>query len=128
MISKTFNVRMALLTLITLITLNGCFYDEGITEPIPEETIISYSLDIQPLFNTHCISCHPLIATNPDLTKDNSYEAITSDNYIVPNNLEASILYQKLMGKPDIMPPSGPLPQKDIDLVKKWIEQGALNN
>ena len=53
--------------------------------------------------------------------------SVSSAN-VVSKDLDASILYQKLLGKPNVMPPSGPLPQKEIDLFKKWIEQGALNN
>lgn len=121
-------VLRTLATLLSLLTLAGCFYDEGLTEALPEDTIISYSLDIQPIFNSNCTSCHPLIISTPDLTNDNSYDAIIMNNYIVPKDLDASILYQKLLGKPNVMPPSGPLPQNEIELVKKWIVQGALDN
>ncbi len=115
-------------TLLSLLMLTGCFYDEGLDETLPEDTVVSYSLDIQPIFDNNCISCHPLIISTPDLTEDNSYDEVISKNYIVPKNLEASILYQKLIGNPNVMPPSGPLPKKEIELVKEWIEQGALNN
>lgn len=117
-----------LATLFSLLILTSCFYDEGLVEAIPEDTIVSYSIDIQPIFSASCTSCHPLIISAPDLTNENSYDAIIMGNYVVSKDLDASILYQKLLGKPNVMPPSGPLPQKEIDLFKKWIEQGALNN
>ena len=126
--TRTSNVFRTLATLLALLLLSSCFYDEGLAETIAEETIVSYSLDIQPIFNTNCTSCHPLIVSAPDLTSDNSYDAIMMDNYIVSKDLDASILFQKLLGKPNVMPPSGPLPQKEIDLVKTWIAQGALDN
>jgi len=128
MMTKKSNIPQKLAILLFLLSLVSCFYDEGISEVIPEDSVISYSLDIQPIFDNNCTLCHPLITANPDLTKINSYDAITSDNYIVPEDLDASLLYQKLIGNPNVMPPSGPLPKKEIDLVKTWIEQGALNN
>lgn len=126
--TKTSNIFRTPATLLSLLILTGCFYDESLDETLPEDTVVSYSLDIQPIFDNNCISCHPLIVSPPDLTEDNSYDAVISNNYIVPKDLDASILYQKLKGNPNIMPPSGPLPKKEIDLVKEWIEQGALNN
>lgn len=112
----------------SLLILASCYYDEDIDEAILDNTIVSYTADIQTIFNNNCTSCHPLIAPAPDLTDGISYTSITTKNYVVPNDLDKSILYQKLIGNPNVMPPSGPLPQKEIDLVKKWIEQGALNN
>ncbi len=125
---KTFHIFRTLATLLSFLILTGCFYDEGLDETLPEDILVSYSLDIQPIFDNNCISCHPLIISVPDLTEDNSYDAVISNNYIVPKDLEASTLYQKLKGKPNVMPPSGALPKIEIDLVKEWIEQGALNN
>lgn len=122
---KDFSIMV---TLLSLLLFSGCFYDEGLAEIIPEDTIVSYAFDIQPIFDANCTSCHPLVISTPDLTSGNSYEAIMMENYIISKDEDGSILYQRLLGKPNLMPPSGPLPQLEIDLVKKWIEQGALNN
>ncbi len=122
------NVLRTLVVLSSLLILAGCYYDEVIEEIIPEDTIVSFSAEIQPIFNTNCTSCHPLIVAAPNLTEDNSYYAVLTGNYIVSKDLNASILYQRLIGQPSVMPPSGPLPKNKIELVKKWIEQGALNN
>lgn len=111
---------------ILLFTLSGCFYDEGLPPAPPDN--VSFAFDIQPIFTTHCTSCHPTLVTPPDLTTGNSYNSITNGVYIIANDIDASVLYQRLLGNPGIMPPSGSLPASEINLVKSWIEQGALNN
>lgn len=109
-----------------LFSMLGCYYDEP--EEIDPDKVVSYSTDIQPIFDASCISCHPLLQSPPDLTAGNSYSSIISNDLIVPNDLDASVLYQRLLGNPTIMPSSGSLPSTEIELVKIWIEQGALNN
>ncbi len=121
------SIRLATMPMLMLF-LTGCYYDTIVEEQIPADKTVSYSLDIQPIFTNNCIACHPAITADPNLTKDNSYSSITNGVYIVPEDLDASLLYQRLLSNPTVMPPSGALPSTDINLVKKWIEQGALNN
>jgi hypothetical protein len=52
---------------------------------------------------------------------------------VVPGDPDASFLIQKLegpeAGEGDQMPDSGdPLPQEVIDVIRQWIEDGALDN
>ncbi|MGB5554148.1 MAG: hypothetical protein WBM83_05765 [Flavobacteriaceae bacterium] len=120
-------LHRASLTLITLF-LASCYYDEILDEELPEDTVVSFSLDIQPIFTNNCIACHPDLEPAIDLRKGTSYTSIVNGVYIVPDSLDASVLYQRLLGNPSIMPASGSLPSADIKLVQRWIEQGALNN
>ena len=106
---------------------NSCYYDVADAEIDPDE-IISYSADIQPIFNNHCTSCHPDLAANPDLSEGNSYNSITNGTYIIPEDPEGSLLFQRLLGNPSIMPPSGSLSASEIATIRTWIEQGALDN
>lgn len=116
---------------ILMLSLTNCYYDEVIEiEDIPANTAISFSNDIQPIFNTNCVSCHPSVS-DPDLTEGNSYTflTVTDPDMVVPNDADGSELYQRLLGiGGGIMPPSGALSDADISLVKNWINQGALNN
>ncbi|EAR00261.1 hypothetical protein [Maribacter sp. HTCC2170] len=124
---KVLRSTLVKLSLISLgFSFFGCYYDEP--EEIDSSTIVSFTTDIQPIFNASCISCHPLIQAVPDLTEGNSYNSIVTNEMIKANDLEASVLYQRLIGNPTIMPSSGSLPSTEINLVKIWIEQGALNN
>jgi hypothetical protein len=120
------SIGHVILTVMAL-CLSGCYYDE-VSERIPDDTIVSFKTDIQPIFTTNCTACHPSPVSSPDLTGDNSYNSITNGVYIVPNDAEASLLYRRLLGNPSVMPPSGSLPSSEIALLKTWIEQGALNN
>lgn len=109
----------------------SCYYDEmppDAVVPIPD--VVSYSKDIQPLWNESCISCHKPGATAPDLTTANSYSALTTNNkYVIPGSAETSKLHKSLMGDgAAIMPTSGKWSDSKIALVDKWINAGALNN
>ncbi len=117
--------------LILLLSLSSCYYDEEVV--IPEVVLdpvedVSFANEIQPIFTEFCAACHPGVAP-PDLTEGNSYAAIINGD-IVPNDLIASLLYQTLIttDSNELMPPGGALSNEDINLVKSWIEQGALDN
>jgi hypothetical protein len=110
--------------------LGSCYYD---TFPEEEEgpapTDVSYSQDIQPLWNNDCTSCHPRLA-QPDLTEANSYNSLISGDYVVKGNADASVLYQSLLGSNGVslMPTSGQWPIQSIKKVETWINEGAENN
>jgi hypothetical protein len=109
----------------------SCYYDEMPPEAviiIPET--VSYSKDVQPLWDQDCISCHKPNATAPDLTSANSYSALTANNkYVIPGNAAGSKIHKSLVGDgAAIMPTSGKWSDSKIALVDKWITAGALNN
>ena len=122
--------KAAVITL--MLSLSSCYYDEIVEEippEIPEDVVVSFETDIQPIFTASCASCHPTIAP-PDLTVGNSYNSIINDGYIVKGDPDASILYQTLIttNAQELMPPNNPLPNSEINKIKTWIERGALDN
>ncbi len=109
----------------------SCYYDEMPPEaviPLPES--VSYSKDIQPLWDQDCISCHSPGTAAPDLTVANSHKALTTNNkYVIPGNALTSILHNSLVGEGALqMPPTQKWSDSKIALVDKWIKDGALNN
>ena len=117
---------------VLMLSLSSCYYDEAIeivVPDIPEEEVVSYATDIQPIFTDKCAACHPTVAP-PDLTVGNSYDAIINGGFIVPNDLNASVLYQTLItsNSNELMPPADALPASEIKLIETWIERGALDN
>ncbi len=115
------------------LVINSCYYDAIVDddfEPVePEDGTpeVSYQADIIPLW-VQCVGCHN--GTEPPDLRDNvSYNELLN-GYVVPGNAEASILYKSLLGIDGIslMPPGAIWPDEKIDLVKDWINQGALNN
>jgi mono/diheme cytochrome c family protein len=97
----------------------------------PTPGVISFSADVFPIFEQKCVSCHGTLggwdATN--------YAAVmTSGDHapvIIPGDVESSLLAQKLLGTQStgaIMPPSGKLPDSEIQVILDWIAAGAPEN
>ena len=104
--------------------------NEGDEVEIPE--VVSYQMDIQPLFDSSCINCH---GNNGELSLSsyqNTMKGGKSGATVIPNNGKASLLITKLNGTASgqRMPPEPgkPLSETKIALVTKWINQGAKNN
>ena len=110
----------------------SCYYDEMPPEPsTPIPDVVSYSKDIQPLWDQSCVSCHSPGKDAPDLTAVNSYNALLANNkYVIPGNVVGSKLHKSLIGDGvSIMPPPGfSWSDSKTTLVDKWINDGALNN
>jgi hypothetical protein len=107
----------------------SCYYDTVLEEEIiPPPDDVSYQNDIQPLWNTDCVSCHNGVIP-PDYREDFSY-ASNLNGYVVPFKPEESILYKSLLGIDGVslMPPDAKWSENKINLVKAWIEQGAKDN
>jgi hypothetical protein len=110
--------------------------------PCLPDTTISFSCDIQPIFDRSC-SCH-LGAGAPhglDLSGGKSYgnlvnvpsAELSSLDRVEPVEPDTSYLAWKIEGDPRIlggrMPLGGPyLDNQTIALIRKWILQGAPNN
>ena len=84
---------------------------------------ISFSRDVLPIFLQMAASCH---GNSGGLSLE-TYEGTMM--VVVPGDPEGSVLYQRLLGQGGpVMPPSGPLPDSQIQLIYDWIKQGAKNN
>ena len=120
-----------LVVLVVSIIATSCYYDELPPEPVtPIPESLSYSKDVQPLWDANCISCHKSGGTLPDLTAANSYLALTaSSKYVIAGNATNSVLHKALIGSgAPQMPTAGKLSDSKIALIDKWITDGALNN
>ena len=109
--------------------------DLGSVEGEPSHKQISYSNEIQPIFNNYCIDCHGVTNTWSGLNLT-SYNHLMNggDNgpSVIPGNGEESLIVLKLGPEPpfgDQMPlQNPPLNDIQIDLIKNWINDGAHNN
>lgn len=119
----------------------------GWARPVPaaDEKQVDFTRDIQPIFKQSCVRCHSL--DNPrkqaagGLRLDNEEDAMKGGKTgkdIEPGNSKDSLLFKLLNGpvevnghKLDPMPkammrrPFKALPKNQIDLIGKWIDQGA---
>jgi len=105
----------------------------------PPPPTISFSNQIQPIFdNNHCIHCHPGNG-GLDLTANFSYNQLVNiaaqgicapSKRVKPNDADQSVLYLKVSGTTcgTRMPQGEILTTGEIDLIRDWIIEGALNN
>jgi ankyrin repeat protein len=91
---------------------------------------IDFIRDVQPLFKEHCVECHGPKQQKNGYRLDRRRDAMRggTSNMIGPGNSAASGLYLKLTGtrRGAQMPPAGPLSAEQIDVIKAWIDQGAV--
>jgi hypothetical protein len=100
--------------------------------------------DVQAVFEDNgCVSCHPTVNSSLDLRAGRSYEDLVGIRAledptlyrVVAGDPERSFLYLKLGGAAPVadipaigtrMPPRAPpIPEEDMETIRKWIEDGA---
>ena len=103
-----------------------------IEPPISTDTAtMSFSTDIQPIFNTSCAlaGCHVAGGHAPNLTQGVAYQALMNGGYVVASDPVNSQLMLWLTGKKTPVMPLGSGPDPVINAkIYAWISQGALNN
>jgi len=99
---------------------------------------VSYKADVQPILKQYCIECH--VEGGQGYAKSGllmtSYESLMKGTkfgpIIKPGDSLTSALTMLVEGRadPSLKMPHGKesLPKEKIDLLKKWVEQGAKNN
>jgi hypothetical protein len=124
-----------IVTISTVLAVAGfCAAAEAVDKPLPDH--IEFNRDIRPIFAENCYSCHgpDSAQRKADLrldTKDGLLMAVKNKFPIVADHPEQSEIYRRITAdKPDDrMPDPGSnkhLTQRQIALVKQWIEQGAV--
>ena len=83
-----------------------------------------YQADIQPIFNSSCVTCHNGVKQFPDLRSGKSYASLSSGGYITLPG-ETSRLYHQMTSNSAHIPRS--TDEQKLEVLS-WINQGALNN
>ncbi len=98
---------------------------------------ISYKNQVFPIIMANCLPCHTEDQMNPSMLYLDTYANMMAGGKhgkpIDPGKPDSSLLVEKLSNKP---PFGDPMPlkrktlfsQDTIQLISKWIEQGAKNN
>ena len=93
---------------------------------------ISYNEHIRPIINTKCITCHGGVKKASGLSFLFREEALDTAESgvpaIIPGDAERSEMYQRITHHdPEYRMPleAEPLTKEEIDLIARWIEQGA---
>ena len=120
--SSTTPIRLVLLFLFGI--LSSC-----------QETIdnqISFNRDVRPIMNDKCLRCHGGVKANGQfsmLFEEDAFSKTQSGKpAIVRGNHTKSEIYKRIIHEnPELRMPldAEPLTQKEIDILAKWIDQGA---
>jgi mono/diheme cytochrome c family protein len=123
------NKQFVIVLIAVLLVSTYAVFRIGSTDAAPSAEV-SYAKDVRPILESRCATCHmgDFVSEGLDM---NTYESLMvgSQNgpVIIPGDASASLLVQKVTdGK---MPKKGPrLTPAQIQIIKDWIESGALNN
>ena len=111
------------------------------------ERQVSFADDVLPLLSESCASCHDRTGEGSVTSGfsvrnyDDVMQGTSLGPVVIPGSAESSNLYRVIAEKtaPEIrMPPhhdvswakgrGKPLSDEQVDVIKRWIEQGAKNN
>jgi hypothetical protein len=133
MLKKIISVTAGL-AIVGMVVFSGCTKTTTVVIETPINTdtaTMSFSADIQPVFNASCAlaGCHVAGAHAPNLTQGVAYQSLTDGGYVIASDPTNSQLMMWLTGKKTPVMPLGSGPDPEINAkVYAWINQGALNN
>ena len=112
----------------------GCFshQSELSADEKNDSAKVNFAKHAKTVFRTHCVSCHNGNRSEGDLNLAN-YAALmqgsSSGDVIEPGSPDDSYLFQLIThADSPKMPPGGQqIPAEDIALIRKWINDGAIN-
>lgn len=123
------NTNLLILVSVLLFFLSSCYYDNkedlyqyAQTEPCVIASAV-YSSEIVQIMASECYSCHSNVDQQGNINLE-GYDNVKK--YVDDGSLLGSIEHT---GGFSVMPPSGvKIPKCDIEKVRLWINEGALNN
>lgn len=91
---------------------------------------IDFEKDVQPILAQKCYSCHGDEVQQSGLRLDKRQNALRGGDYgpviIVGNSAQSKLIKRLVNGDGGLqMPPTGPLPEDEIAILRAWIDQGA---
>lgn len=108
------------------------FASEAPADDSAKETTVDFARQIQPIFARRCFKCHGPNEDEAGLqlsSRDSATSELDSGDFaVVPGDPEASTIVYRVRAKDEYerMPPEGkPLEDEEIELIRRWIDQGA---
>jgi mono/diheme cytochrome c family protein len=95
------------------------------------EDAVDFTRQVRPILATHCFQCHGDEKQESGLRLDQAASLAAGGNTgaaLVAGKAAESLLVQAISGAADVskMPPEGPpLSAAEIELVRRWVDQGA---
>ena len=115
---------LMILTGSLLLILSGCTKYEIPRPECPEDlpTGVSYSTDVQAIFDANCVMCHGG-SQAPDLSPGWSYDELIDGDYVDTEFPCSSSLYEVFSGTHD-----GRASDEELLTILGWIDEGAKDN
>ncbi|MCK4880754.1 MAG: hypothetical protein KAS82_08845 [Bacteroidales bacterium] len=115
---------LIILTGALVMILSGCTKYEIPKPECPEDlpTGVSYSADIQPIFDQKCVMCHSG-SQAPDLSPGWSYDELMDGGYVDTDFPCSSPLYEILIGFH-----ADRVTEDEVLTILGWIDEGAEDN
>jgi dipeptidyl aminopeptidase/acylaminoacyl peptidase len=129
-------IRFSFLAGIVLLAGNSLLHAADPAAKPADTGPISYYKQIRPIFQQHCQGCHQpakpqggyIMTSHALLLKAGD----STEPGVVPGKPEKSVLFKQLLpadGKPPAMPKGKePLLERDLQLIRNWIAQGAKDD
>ncbi len=94
---------------------------------------ITYEDHVKPILRQHCFTCHNQGDAKGGLNLESfgaTMEGGASGEVVIAQDVESSRLFALINGDeaPEMPPGQDPIAQEKRDIIKKWIELGALEN
>ena len=104
--------------------------DNDAPQQLTAEQVKFYIEKVQPILLNNCFACHgPGSSVKANLFMGNRKDILAggdSGPAAIAGNSEESLIVQALNYDGYEMPPKGKLPQDQIDIIAKWIDEGLL--
>lgn len=91
----------------------------------------TFSGDVYPILQEKCEQCHNASTTLGGWDASSYESVMTSGDHapaVIPGDLVNSLLAQRIQGVGKLMPPSGSLPEEEIQAILDWIAAGAKDD
>ena len=121
-------ISMVLSTIILIIACTDM--GDDITVPLlPQPGLLLVWADVSPIFNSNCIGCHGgsgglYLDTYANILQGGNHGAV-----VIAGHADSSLIVQALEGTTTLipqMPLGGSLPPDSIQVIRQWIDDGAL--
>lgn len=103
---------------------------EGPLNTTDSHAAVSFAEQVMPLFEKYCWECHSESNTELGLKLD-SYEGVMAGSdygtVVEAGDAEGSLLVD-MISSGDMPEDGDPVPPEDLEIIKTWIAEGALNN
>ena len=123
-------MNRSLLTITLVFGFGGVLAAQQKTEKMPT---VNFQDHVLPIFRQHCLSCHNANDAEAGLAID-SFGALMegggSGDVVADGDPSASRLYLVMTHdeEPTMPPDQDPIPAEQLDVIKRWIEGGLLEN